>query len=95
MKKLFFSLLMMVVAIQAWAVAAVGSTFSVGDLTYRVMSTGDVNKDGTVDIADVNLCIDVILGLASKSQWPAADVNDDGNVDVADMNAIINIILGL
>ncbi|MBQ0070080.1 MAG: leucine-rich repeat protein, partial [Bacteroidales bacterium] len=55
---------------------------------------GDVNKDGTVDIADVNLCIDVILGLASKSQWPAADVNGDGTVDVADMNAIIDIILG-
>ena len=56
---------------------------------------GDVNKDGTVDIADVNLCIDVILGLATKSQWPAADVNGDGQVDVADMNAIIDIVLGL
>ena len=52
---------MMVVAIQAWAVAAVGSTFSVGDLTYRVMSTGDVNKDGIVDINDVNYIIDYLL----------------------------------
>ena len=54
-----------------------------------------MNKDGTLDIADVNLCIDVILGLATKSQWPAADVNGDGTVDVADMNAIIDIVLGL
>ena len=57
--------------------------------------TGDVNGDGTVDIADVNLAIDIILGLKNKSSYPDADVNGDGKVDVADMNAIINMILGL
>ena len=41
MKKLFSSLIMVIVAVQAWAVVAVGTTFSVGDLTYRVTSVGD------------------------------------------------------
>ena len=55
---------------------------------------GDVNGDGVVDISDVNLCINVILGTASQSSYPGADVNGDGAVDIADVNAIINIILG-
>ncbi|MBQ0069677.1 MAG: hypothetical protein KBT09_08000, partial [Bacteroidales bacterium] len=52
-----------------------------------------VNGDGIVDIADVNVLIDMILGLQEKAA--IADVNGDGNVDVADMNSVINIILGL
>ncbi|MBQ0068455.1 MAG: dockerin type I repeat-containing protein, partial [Bacteroidales bacterium] len=55
--------------------------------------TGDVNGDGTVDIADVNAVIDIVLGLQGSTA--AADVNGDGTVDVADINQIINIILGL
>mgnify|MGYP004445917367 FL=1 len=55
---------------------------------------GDVNGDGLVDIADVNACINVILGSASLEDFPAADVNGDGSVDIADVNEIINIILG-
>lgn len=54
---------------------------------------GDINGDGVVDIADVNACIDMILGLQQATA--VGDVNGDGNVDVADMNAIIDIVLGL
>ena len=54
---------------------------------------GDINGDGVVDIADVNACIDMILGLQDATA--VGDVNGDGNVDVADMNAIIDIVLGL
>ncbi|MBQ0069790.1 MAG: C10 family peptidase [Bacteroidales bacterium] len=70
-----------------------------GTIFYTILGSsykpGDVNGDGVVDIADVNLTIDIILALKSKSSYPAADVNGDGKVDVADMNAIINMILGL
>ena len=56
---------------------------------------GDVNGDGTVDIADVNCVINVILGSEDASKYSGrADVNGDGAVDIADVNAIINIILG-
>ena len=51
---------------------------------------GDVNGDRTVNIADVNAVISVVLG---DNHIPAADVNGDGSVNIADINAIINIIL--
>lgn len=56
---------------------------------------GDVNGDGKVDVADVNIIIDIILENATIEQYPAADVTGDGKVDVADVNAVIDIILGL
>ncbi|MBQ9218274.1 MAG: dockerin type I repeat-containing protein, partial [Muribaculaceae bacterium] len=54
--------------------------------------TGDVNGDGAVDVADVNLVINMMLGKAA--QVPAADISGDGTVDVSDANIVINIMLG-
>ena len=51
----------------------------------------DVNGDGEVTIADVNLIIDAII-LGGTSAWPV-DVNGDDDVSVADINAVVNIIL--
>ena len=50
---------------------------------------GDVNGDYTVDIADINAVIDVILG---KAEYELADVNGDGEVNIGDVNALIAII---
>lgn len=55
---------------------------------------GDVNGDGSVDISDANIAINIILGSSSQSSYPAADVNGDGSVDISDVNIVINIILG-
>ena len=56
--------------------------------------TGDVNGDGKVDVADINILIDIILTLDSESKYAGrADVNKDGKVDVADINAVIDLIL--
>ena len=60
---------------------------------------GDVNADGMVDISDVNILIDIMLG---KSLTPdpspegegRCDVTGDGVVDIADVNAVIDIMLG-
>ena len=52
---------------------------------------GDVNRDLEVNIADVNVAIDIILGGNSSSI--AADVNGDGEINIADINAVIDIIL--
>ena len=55
---------------------------------------GDVNKDGEVNIADVNCLIDVILGYTDPSTYLGrAYVNDDYEVNIADVNAVIDIIL--
>ena len=56
---------------------------------------GDVNGDGEVNIADVNVIIDIILGNNNYDAETVhrADVNGDGEVNIADVNAIIDIIL--
>ena len=57
-------------------------------------TTGDVNCDGEVNIADVNAVIDVILSSAPDADaLSAADVNGDGEVNIADVNRIIELII--
>ena len=51
---------------------------------------GDVNGDGSVNIADVNEVIDMIL---SGRYDAIGDVNGDGSVNIGDINALIAIIL--
>ena len=51
---------------------------------------GDLNNDGIVDIDDVNIAVNVILGKANNA---AADIDGSGTVDVGDLNFIINLIL--
>jgi hypothetical protein len=50
----------------------------------------DVNHDGEVNIADINVLIGNIL---SSTYNPQADLNEDGEVNIADVNAIIGILL--
>ncbi len=65
--------------------------FTVGD--YQPDSLlGDVNGDGTVDVADVNIVVNMVLGKAAKDL--IADLTNDGDIDVTDVNALINIVLG-
>lgn len=54
---------------------------------------GDLNGDGIVDVSDINIIINIILGQAA--QVPAADLTGDGIVDVSDINILINIVLGV
>ncbi len=51
---------------------------------------GDVNGDGAVNIADVNIVIDAII---AGRYLAAADVNTDGTVNISDINTLISIIL--
>ena len=53
--------------------------------------TGDVNGDGKVDIADVNIVINAMLG---KGSTQGCDLTGDGKVDIADVNTVINLMLG-
>ena len=51
----------------------------------------DINKDGAVDVSDVNMLINILLGKSPKVDY--SDVNGDGMIDVADINSIINEIM--
>ena len=53
---------------------------------------GDVNGDGMVDVADVNLIINIMLGQMASTDM--ADVDGNGTIDVADVNTVINLMLG-
>jgi len=50
----------------------------------------DVNRDGEVNIADVNALLDMILGESTEA---AGDVNSDGEVNIADVNAVSDYVL--
>ncbi len=55
---------------------------------------GDVNGDGSVDIEDVNVLINVILDKANADDYQGrANVDGTGGIDIEDVNAIINLIL--
>ncbi len=61
-------------------------------LPYLNQTVGDVNKDGEVNVADVNALINMIL---SGNLDAVGDVNDDGEVGISDINRLIDIILSL
>ncbi|MBR1556363.1 MAG: dockerin type I repeat-containing protein [Prevotella sp.] len=59
-----------------------------------VNGNGDVNGDGRVDITDVTLTIDYILGrIPIGFSQSAADVNADGKIDITDVTTIIDKVL--
>lgn len=59
---------------------------------------GDVNRDGSITIADVTALVNIILGKDGTAPYQydhlAADVNNDGTTTIADVTALVNIILG-
>ena len=52
---------------------------------------GDVNGDGNVDIQDVTVLIDLLLGGAALPA--AADCNEDGSINISDVTALIDMLL--
>ena len=55
---------------------------------------GDVNGDGEVNVSDINVVIDIIIGGVTDSDTKRrADVNNDGEVSLSDINMLIDLIL--
>ena len=59
---------------------------------FEIYTLGDVNGDGSIDVLDVVLTVNIILNLSDPA--PAADLNQDGVINVLDIVIIVNIILG-
>ncbi len=57
---------------------------------FRILDF-DINQDGSVDINDVQLVVNVILGKVENSR---ADVNGDGSVTISDTQEVVNSIIG-
>ena len=83
----------------AYHALATGTTMQYTDycatrrFVYRETLQGDVNDDGVVNIGDINIIINAILG-AGQTFNPRHDVNGDGVVNISDINVIIAVILG-
>ena len=78
----------------------VGFMFSEEYPEILLSIVGDVNRDGSVTIADVTALVNIILGKAKypddadKYDFEAANVNGDDAITIADVTALVNIILG-
>jgi hypothetical protein len=54
----------------------------------------DVNSDGEINIADINVITDIILGgTVDELTRRRADVNGDGEINIADINTVTDAIL--
>ena len=59
------------------------------------LAAGDLNGDGNVDVTDVSILINVVLGKeVTLAAGATTDLNNDGNIDVTDVSLLIDIILG-
>ena len=56
-----------------------------------VYDDGDLNMDGTVNILDVVLIVNVVL---NDEQNSMADLNNDSIINILDIILLVNIILG-
>lgn len=58
---------------------------------------GDINGDGVIDVNDVIMAMQHVLGLTqlNENQQLAADVNADGTINIEDLVLIMRYILGL
>ena len=58
-----------------------------------IVSTGDVNFDGTIDVQDILLVSDMASGYG-YAPTPPADYNEDGSVDISDVILLLQTVLG-
>ncbi len=55
---------------------------------------GDVNNDGEVNISDINVIVDIILGgTVDDETMNYADIASDNEINIADINALLDLIL--
>ena len=65
------------------------------DTGYMASPGGDVNADGSIDVLDIVMVVNIIVETydPSDDEFSAADMNSDGVVDVLDIITLVNAIL--
>lgn len=71
-------------------------TASLDDIADTPTLRGDVNNDGVVDVRDINILINIMLGKDDADRYGDRAYITDGDtiVDVSDINAAINVMMG-
>ena len=64
-------------------------------LSYNDVILGDINGDGIINILDVIVAVNIILGAVDPTpqQESAGDLNTDGTIDILDIISLVNLIL--
>tara|TARA_B100002051_G_scaffold275509_1_gene319828 strand:- start:2208 stop:4388 length:2181 start_codon:yes stop_codon:yes gene_type:complete len=60
---------------------------------FRNINYGDLNIDDNIDIFDIIIMVNFILGESESINYEYADINHDGHVDISDIILILNYIL--
>ena len=65
-------------------------------ITKNIALFGDVDLSGKVDVTDVNILVNIVLGKDSADNYDGRAFITEGDtvVDVSDINALVNILLG-
>jgi len=71
-------------------ITVAGETFTVTQTNQATFSPCDLQQDGAVGAADIQLLINQALGLSG----PPLDLNGDGVVNVVDVEIEANAVLG-
>ena len=73
-----------------------GSSGWTCDTGFSSTPQGDVNADGSIDVLDIVVVVNIIIEIYTPSddEYSAADMNSDGMVDVLDIVILVNAILG-
>jgi len=68
----------------------------VPDLTYTAYADGDVNMDESIDVLDVVMLVNFVLGAVepTSTQIQIGDFNDDGILNILDVISLVNQITG-
>ena len=66
------------------------------DLSYTPFNSGDVNMDGSLDILDVVVLVNFVLGsdIPDFTQNQLSDINNDQIVNILDIILLVNLIIG-
>ena len=63
------------------------------EMDFSSSLPGDLNDDGLVNVLDVVVMVNIVLGQTGED--PAADLNNDGLINVLDVVILVNLILSL
>jgi len=76
---------------------AAPSAYNVVVSSVIAVSKGDVDNNGTVDVIDARLCLQIATGVipGTLEQRAAADVDGDGDVDMSDAQILAEYIIGI
>ena len=72
--------------------------FAIKELTFTAIInnnilSGDINSDGMINVLDVVMLVNIVLGQAGGN--PSADINGDGIYNVLDVVQLVNLILNM